>query len=76
MGLPTVLLQVLIRPLVQFTESVLGEEGRTGLHRRQFPACGLGAVLAKLQRMGMAGLGPGTADTCKTIRLILFQQCA
>ena len=68
------LLQRIVGPDAQVAEAVLGEECRVCLEGRQFPGGGLGAVLAELQRMGMAGLGPGATDARKPVGLVLFEQ--
>lgn len=65
------LLQRIVGPGTQVAEAVLGEECRVCLEGRQFPGGGLGAVLAELQRMGMAGLGPGATDARKPVGLVL-----
>ena len=74
MGQAPVALQVVVAPVAQFADRVPSEEIRPGLLGRQLPGRGLGAVLAKLQRVGIAGLGPGAADTGKAIRLVLLEQ--
>lgn len=68
------LLQCIVGPSTQVAEAVLGKERRCCLEGRQFPSGGLGAVLAELQRMGMAGLGSGATDAGKPVGLVLFEQ--
>jgi hypothetical protein len=74
MGQSAGFLEIVIRPVLELSEPMLGEEIRPSAPAGYLPSGRLGAFLAKLEGMGVSWLGPGTADARKAVELVLPQQ--
>jgi len=66
--------QVVIAPLQEIGTDMRGEELRCHRLAGYIPCGGLGAVLAKLQRVRMRRLGPRTAEAHIPIGLVLMSK--
>ena len=71
---PADLLQFVVAPAEQFGQRVLREEFRPHLTCPEFPRGGLGAVLAKLERMRIRGLRPCARHAHEAVGLVLPHQ--
>jgi hypothetical protein len=70
----TLILKVEVRPIPEFAHRMRGEEFRRRPFGRRLPGDSFGAVLAKLERGGMFGIGPGAAWAIEPVRLVHAEQ--
>ena len=74
LGQPPCLLKVIILPALEFADGMFSEEIGRASPGGQLPQGRLGAVLAKLGRVGMLGLGPGAGNAHEPAGLVLTAQ--
>ena len=74
MGQAALLLEIVVVPVAQLGDGMLGEEVRRAAPRGQLPQRRLGAVLAELEGVIVGRLGPGAGDAHEALRLVLATQ--
>ena len=75
LGLPSLHLQVIVAPIAQLSDRVLGKKlGRAAVDG-QVPDGGLGTVFAKLENVGLCWLSPGAGRTHHAPFLVLLGKC-
>src|SRR4051812_26032509 len=74
MGETTNSFELMIIPILQIGDDMLGEEVWRGALMGNLPGRCLGAVLAKFEHARIGGLCPGTADAHETVGLVLLEQ--
>lgn len=74
MAQPSLLLQLVIRPVPQLGECMLREELRRDGFACYFPGGRFGTILAELEQMRACRLGPGATHAHEPAGLVLLQQ--
>src|SRR5690242_18301599 len=76
MGQAAFVLEVEVRPIPEFADRVRCKEFRRRPFGSRLPCDSLGAVLAKLERRSMLGIGPGAAWAIKPMWLVHAEETA